>query len=164
MNLVFDQSSPVQFVSEFRGGPLSHPSLEASHCMGSVIMSGTNTQQSLLPRGVAPNGWLLLLMGDFSATSSDLAYSYKWDYNQRTNKKNIGGPSSSLLCYQNRWNLVGLGCFIWLLFAIQSLIRLTFVIIKKFYAQHLLICLGTGVLDVWPCRQWLGRRQKAKKP
>ena len=56
---------------------LVYPSLEASHCMGSVIMGGTNTQHSLLPRGVTPSGWRSLLMGDFSATSSDLAYSYK---------------------------------------------------------------------------------------
>ena len=127
----------------------AHPSLEARNCMGSEIMSLVCFQEKWHLGGEGCFKW-----GSLSATVSDLAYSYKWDYNLRTNKKNVGGPSSSLLCYQNRWNLVGLGCFIWLLFAIQSLIRLTFVIIRNFYAQHLLICLRTGVPDVWSCRQW----------
>ena len=62
---------------------------------------------------------------------------------------NIKGPSFSLHCYQVRWNLMGLGCFIGLLFAIQTLIRLTFVIIRNFYARHLLISLRTGVYQMY---------------
>ena len=54
---------------------LLHPSLELEPCMGSMTMSGTNTQLYLLPSWIKPDWLESLYAGPFCVTVFDLAYS-----------------------------------------------------------------------------------------
>ena len=62
----------IDYVISYRlglGRP-PHLSLELGICMGSMIMSGTNTQLILFPCRVKPDWWLSLYMGPFLHNSA----------------------------------------------------------------------------------------------
>ena len=52
-------------------------------------------------------------MANFSATDSDLAYSYDLTNYHSTNLNTFARPSPNLVCYQDEWNIVGWGRLRW---------------------------------------------------